>query len=126
MTDKDLLVVISEMLRKQDQQAELLSKQAVVLNHHTQILTDHTRLIKDNNDTLKEFVDVSIKEFEWQHRQAEVQDAFNKQFLSALDQQAAFNEDQRGFNKQFLSALERQQQFNERFLAKLDEISNKL
>jgi len=91
MTDKDLLVVISEMLRKQDQQAELLSKQAVVLNHHTQILTDHTRLIKDNNDTLKEFVDVSVKEFEWQHKQAEIQ-----------------------------------QQFNERFLAKLDEISNKL
>jgi hypothetical protein len=91
MTDKDLLVVISELLRKQDQQAE--------------ILDHHTKLIGQTNERLQELTDISVKEFEWQHKQAE---------------------EQRGFNQQFLSALERQQIFNERFLAKLDEISNKL
>ncbi|OCX50942.1 hypothetical protein BEL04_19675 [Mucilaginibacter sp. PPCGB 2223] len=91
MTDKDLPVGISELLRKQDQQAEILDL--------------HTKLISQTNERLQVLTDVSIKEFEWQHKQAEIQEAFNEKFLSAL---------------------ERQQIFNERFLDKLDEISNKL
>ena len=93
------------MLRKQDQQAE-------ILDHHTKLLDHHTKLIEQTNERLQVLTDVSIQEFEWQHKQAEIQQAFN--------------DDQRGFNQKFLFALDRQQVFNERFLAKLDEISNKL
>jgi protein-tyrosine phosphatase len=91
MTDKDLLVVISELLQKQDQQAEILNKQS--------------GMIEETNKTLQKFMEVSIKQFEWQHENAE--------------EQKKINERQQYFN-------ERQQDFNERFLAKLDEISNKL
>jgi len=105
MSDKDLLVVISEMLHKQDLQAEKLDEHSLILNQHTGILNQHTEilnqhteilnqhteilnqhagLIKETNDTLKHFVDISITQFQ------------------------------------------QQQNFNERFLDKLDEIANKL
>jgi hypothetical protein len=38
MSDKDRWVVISEMLRKQDQQAEKLDEHSVILNEHTELL----------------------------------------------------------------------------------------
>jgi hypothetical protein len=91
MSDKDLLVVISEMLRKQDQQAEILAK--------------HTQILGETNETLKNFVDVSIQQFQQQ-------DNFNAHFLAELKKQDA--------------QFERQNHFNERFLEKLDEIAKKL
>jgi hypothetical protein len=97
MSDKDLLVVISEMLRKQDQQAEIL---------------------KETSETLKEFVDISIKQFEEQHSFNEKQNEFNEYFKTKLEKQDDFNE-------RFLSQFNKQNEFNERFLNKLDEISKK-
>jgi siroheme synthase (precorrin-2 oxidase/ferrochelatase) len=55
MSDKDLLVVISEMLRKQ------------------------TSLIIETNSTLKEFMNVSIQQFQERLR-------FNEKFLNKLDE----------------------------------------
>jgi len=60
MADKDLLVVISEMLRKQDQQTEIL---------------------RETNSTLKQFMEVSIEEFKSQHKFQEQQQGFNEKFL---------------------------------------------
>ena len=60
MKDKDLLVVIAEMLRKQDQQ--------------TQILTNQSLLLEKTNETLNTFMEVSVKQFEQQQ-------SFNEQYL---------------------------------------------
>lgn len=60
MADKGLLIVISEMLLKQDQ---------------------HSELIKETNNTLKQFMEVSVKQFEQQYRFQEHQNEFDKQFL---------------------------------------------
>ncbi|MFD2162520.1 hypothetical protein ACFSJU_08950 [Paradesertivirga mongoliensis] len=60
MKDKDLLVVIAEMLRKQDQ--------------HTEILTNQSRLLEKTHETLTAFMEVSIKQFDEQHK-------FNERFL---------------------------------------------
>lgn len=54
MADKDLLEVISEMLRKQDQQSELI----VVTNNR----------IMETNNILKEFMGVSIKQWDEQQK----------------------------------------------------------
>jgi len=91
MPYKDLLVGISEMLRKQDQQAEILAK--------------HTQILGETNETLKNFVEVSIQQFQQQ-------DKFNTHFLAELRKQDA--------------QFERQNDFNARFLEKLDEIAKKL
>ena len=97
MSDKDLLVVISEMLRKQDQQAEKLDE-------HSRILNQHTEILEETKETLKSFVDISIQQFQEQH-------SFNEQIME--------------FNKRFMAQFDRQNEFNERFLNKLDEISKK-
>lgn len=68
MSDKDLLVIISEMLRKQDQQSEKLDQ-------HSAILNQQSANINELKDTLKQFIDVSVQHFE-------KQDGFNIQFLS--------------------------------------------
>ena len=65
MSDKDLLVVISEMLRKQDQHSELLSKQ--------------TESINKIGSSLNNFIEISINQFEQQQK-------FNEKFLEKLDQ----------------------------------------
>ena len=65
MSDKDLLVVISEMLRKQDQHSELLSKQ--------------TESINKIGSSLDNFIEISINQFEQQQN-------FNQKFLEKLDQ----------------------------------------
>ncbi|MBE7175486.1 MAG: hypothetical protein INR69_03735 [Mucilaginibacter polytrichastri] len=57
MTDKDLYVVIAEMLRKQDQQAEILER---------------------IEGKLTDFMDVSVKQFGQQQK-------FNVSFLSAQE-----------------------------------------
>ena len=74
MKDKDLLVVIAEMLRKQDQQAETLNLHTEILQHHTQILSHQTQLLEKTNETLSTFMEVSVKQFDEQHR-------FNEKFL---------------------------------------------
>ncbi|MEP6613081.1 MAG: hypothetical protein ABJA76_14375 [Mucilaginibacter sp.] len=86
MSDKDLLVVISEMLRKQDQQAEKLDEHSRILNHHTEILNKQidisnrqTTLIVETNSTLKEFMNISVQQFQQQQE-------FNGRFLSKLDE----------------------------------------
>ncbi|HEY8929672.1 MAG TPA: hypothetical protein VIM55_10805 [Mucilaginibacter sp.] len=93
MSDKDLSVVISEMLRKQDQQAEKLDEHSSILNHHTEILNQHTdilnkqieisnkqtALIIETNNTLKQFMEVSIQQFQQQQN-------FNERFLEKLDE----------------------------------------
>ena len=101
MSDKDLLVVISEMLRKQDQQAEIL---------------------KETSETLKHFVDISIQQFEQQLKFNEQQQEFNQQQLGFNQQQQEFNGMQQNFNERFLEKLDQQSQFNDRFLNKLDDI----
>ncbi len=90
MPDKDLLVGISEMLRKQDQQAEILAK--------------HTQILEDTNESLKSFVDISIQQFQEQHK-------FNEQVME--------------YNKHFMAQFDKQNEFNERMLNKLDEIAKK-
>ncbi|MFC5284216.1 hypothetical protein [Pedobacter alpinus] len=71
MKDKDFLVVISEMLRKQDQQSELLSQQMDVLSQQSVTLTKIA-------DTLNSFIDLSVNQFEQQQ-------IFNEKFLDKLD-----------------------------------------
>lgn len=119
MTDKDLLVVISEMLRKQDQQSEQLM---------------------ETNTTLKQLVDISLQQFQYQQGVDEQQQAFNQQMLNQFQQQQNFNEQQlesnsrqQAFNEQQLASNdrqqtfnERQQTFNERFLDKLTDIETAL
>ena len=85
MSGKDLLVVISEMLRKQDQQAEKLDEHSTILNQHTvilnqqtKILNQHTGLIKETNETLKDFINISIQQFQQQQQ-------FNERFFSKLE-----------------------------------------
>lgn len=60
MADKDLLVVISEMLRKQDQQTELL---------------------RETSNTLTQFMGVSVKQFDQQYKFNKQQQEFNAKFL---------------------------------------------
>ncbi|MDB5131481.1 MAG: hypothetical protein JWR02_1230, partial [Mucilaginibacter sp.] len=48
--------------------------------------------IKETNETLKHFVDISIKQFEQQHHQFQQQQQFNERFLSSMEQQNVFNE----------------------------------
>lgn len=94
-------MVISEMLRKQDQQAEIL---------------------KETNETLKNFVDISVQQFQQQQK-------FNEHFLGRLDQvkeQFSINfERQNAFNERTIAQADKQNEFNERFLSKLDEIVKK-
>lgn len=74
MKDKDLLVAVAEMLRKQDQQAETLNLHTEILQYRTQILTNQTQLLQKTNETLSAFMDVSVKQFDEQHK-------FNVKFL---------------------------------------------
>jgi hypothetical protein len=90
MRDKNVLAGISEMLRKQDQQAEILSK--------------HTEILEETRESLINFVDISMQQFE---------------------RQQVFNEKMLEFNNRFLTQFDRQNEFNERFLSKLDEIAKK-
>lgn len=85
------------MLRKQDQQAEILAK--------------HTQILGETNETLKNFVEISIQQFQQQ-------DKFNELFLAHFEKQNDFNE-------RTLAQTDRQNDFNERFLNKLDEIAKK-
>jgi len=89
MNDKDLLVVISEMLQKQDQHSEILNKQSEILNKHSEILNGHTEILNGHtkilekqaetlevvSTTLSNFMDVSIKQFDQQQ-------VFNEKFVS--------------------------------------------
>jgi hypothetical protein len=52
VSDKDLFVVISEMLRKQNQHAEILSNQTKILNKHSEILSIHTKKFESIETTL--------------------------------------------------------------------------
>lgn len=91
MTDRGLLVVISKMLRKQDQQSEKLDEHSAILSQHTEILNRHTEIlnqqteilnkqtnaINETTTTLKEFMQVSINQFQQQQ-------AFNERFFDKL------------------------------------------
>ena len=109
MSGKDLLVVISEMLRKQDQ--------------HSEKLDEHTEILKETNESLKNFVDISIQQFQQQQQ-------FNERFLYGLDQLndrfLNSQKEQNQFNESFLNNQKEQSQFNERFLNKLDNIEKAL
>src|SRR3569833_129166 len=104
MSDKDLLVVISEMLRKQDQQAEILGK--------------HTQILQETREALTDFIEISPQEFQRNNSFNERQERFN-------ERQERFNEKMLDFNNRFLTQFDRQNEFNERFLSKLDEIAKK-
>lgn len=71
MSDKDLLVVISEMLRKQDQHSELLGKQSETL--------------EKIGSSLNNFIEITINQFEQQQK-------FNEKFLNNFSAQQNFNE----------------------------------
>ncbi len=79
MSDKDLLVVISEMLRKQDQHSELLSKQTEILSKQTEMINIQTKSINEMGSSLNNFIKISINQFEQQQ-------TFNEKFLEKLDQ----------------------------------------
>jgi cysteinyl-tRNA synthetase len=134
MSDKDLLVMISEMLRKQDQHSELLSKQ--------------TETLEKIGSSLGNFIDISVNQFQYQekfnekfldnfqHQQNfnqkflenfQQQQKFNEKFLENFEQQKNFNEkslensmQQQKFNEKFLENFELQKNFNEKFLEKID------
>lgn len=78
MADKDLLVIIAEMLRKQDQHTEMLSSQSSILSRQTEILEKHSEIMTDTNKTLKQFVAISINQFDEQQK-------FNEHMLSKVD-----------------------------------------
>ncbi|MDO3640369.1 hypothetical protein [Mucilaginibacter sp. L3T2-6] len=111
MTDKDLLVVISEMLRKQDQQSEILGK--------------HTQILQETRDALSDFIDISTQEFQRNNSFNERQERFNERQEGFNERQEGFNEKMLEFNSRFLAQFDRQNEFNERFLDKLDEIAKK-
>lgn len=98
MADKDLLVVISEMLRKQDQQTEIL---------------------RETNSTLKQFMEVSIEEFKYQRKFQERQEEFNKQQQEFNKQQLGWNQQQQKFNTQFLEQ-------NHKIVDRLDSIEKRI
>ena len=64
MADKDLLEVIAEMLRKQDQ--------------HSELIAATNNGISETNSILKEFMGVSIKQWEEQQK-------FNERIFNKLD-----------------------------------------
>lgn len=78
MKDKDFLVVISKMLRKQDQQSELMSQQMGVLNQQMGVLGEQSLTLTKIADTLNSFIDLSVNQFEQQQ-------IFNEKFLDKLD-----------------------------------------
>ena len=53
MSDKDLLVVISEILRKQDRHSEILNSQTKILDSHTEILNSQTEILNSQNRLLQ-------------------------------------------------------------------------
>lgn len=78
MGDKDLSVVVSEMLRKQDR---------------------HSELIQETNETLKKFIEISINQFEQQL-------IFNEKQLSFNERQEEFNEKFLDQNKRVVDRLD--------------------
>lgn len=71
MADKDLLVIIAEMLRKQDQ--------------HTEILKQQTGMLAETNTTLKQLVEISVHQFQLQQDFNERQLHFNENMLGKVD-----------------------------------------
>nr|MBC7613116.1 hypothetical protein [Pseudopedobacter sp.] len=71
MADKDLLEVISEMLRKQDQHSELIGET------NNGIKETNSQLV-ETNSILKEFMGVSIKQWEEQQK-------FNERIFNKLE-----------------------------------------
>ena len=71
MADKDLLEVIAEMLRKQDQHSELI----VETNNG---IKETNSQLGETNSILKEFMGVSIKQWEEQQK-------FNERIFNKLD-----------------------------------------
>lgn len=78
MSDKDLLVVISEMLRKQDQHSELLNKQSEILVKQTEMINLQTQSLDKIGSSLNNFIEISINQFEQQQK-------FNEKFLEKID-----------------------------------------
>lgn len=60
MSNKDILALISAILKK-----------------HTRILNEHTGLLKETNNTLKQYIDISVQQFQLQKN-------FNERFLNKL------------------------------------------
>lgn len=85
MTDKDLLVIIAEMLRKQDQHTEILQKQGEILQKQNETLQKQGEILNDMNLTLKGFMQLSIKQFD-EHQK------FNERIIKKFDEQQIFNE----------------------------------
>ena len=98
MSDKDLFVVISEMLRKQDQHSELLSKQ--------------TETLEKIGSSLGNFIDISVNQFQYQEK-------FNEKFLDNFQHQQNFNEKFLDKIDVFGKVLERSSDLEER-LKKLE------
>jgi hypothetical protein len=102
MPDKDPLVVISEILRKQDQRSEKLD--------------EHTEILKQTRESLDNFIGISIQEFDQHRQQYQQQQKFNDLLLEALNK----------LNGSFTDTKEQQNLFNERFLDKLDDVERAL
>lgn len=75
--DKELALLLAEMLIKQDEntdQIKLLTDHARYTNDQLNVLTDHSL---ETNNILREFMSVSVKQWEQQH-------AFNEMFVTEL------------------------------------------
>ena len=78
MADKDLLEVIAEMLHKQDQQSELIAQTNTSLIETNSRIMETNDRIMETNDILKEFMGVSIKQWDEQHK-------FNERLYTKVD-----------------------------------------
>lgn len=78
MADKDLLAIIAEMLRKQDQHTE-------ILNQQSKILEQHSVMMAETNTTLKQLVEISVHQFQLQQDFNERQLQFNETMLGKVD-----------------------------------------
>ena len=111
MSDKDLLVVISEMLRKQDQQAEKLDEHSRILNQHSGILNEHTEILNEHTGILRSHTEILNKQI----------DISNKQTGLIMETNATLKE----FMSISVQQFQQQQDFNEKFLSTLNEIAKK-
>ncbi len=85
MADKDLLVVISEMLPKQDQHTEILNRQSEILLGHTKLLVKQGETLETVSKSLTTLTDVSVEQFGQQQKFNEEFLKINKKIVERLD-----------------------------------------
>lgn len=59
--NKEILVLLADMLKKQDQTNDILRDQSSILRDHTTILKDHTAILKDHSSILRDHSSILTK-----------------------------------------------------------------